>query len=91
MSDLNSTNRNLIIKRHEHARLVALSNVHAREIRIIELEEEIERNKVDIIPQRNVIAEAEANIKQQQAIIEESAKKAAAAKAAAEAANNKEA
>ena len=82
MADLNSTNRNLIIKRHEHAKLVALSNVQAREIRIIELEEEIERNKADIVAQRKVIAEAEANIKQQMAIIEEAAKKAAAAKAA---------
>lgn len=71
MADISSKNRNLIIKRHEYAKLVALSNIQAREIRIIELEEEIERNHNDVNAQRKVIAEAEANIKQQLAIIEE--------------------
>lgn len=74
MADLSSTNRVLIIKRHEHAKLVALSNIQAREIRIMELEEEIERNKNDIVAQKKVIEEAENNIKQQRALLEEAKK-----------------
>ncbi len=62
MADLFSTNRNLVVMRHEHSKLVALSNIHAREIRIIELQEEIDRNKLDVDAQRKVIDEAEKQI-----------------------------
>lgn len=79
MGDLNSVNRKLIMKRHEHAKMVALANIQAREIRIMELEEEILRNKEDIEAQKKVIETSEMNIKQQLAEIEsaEQAKKPA--------------
>lgn len=65
MGDLNSINRNLIIKRHEHAKMVALANIQAREIRIMELEEETMRNTEDIEAQKKVIEVSEMNIQQQ--------------------------
>jgi hypothetical protein len=68
--DVNSSNRLLIMKRHEHARLVALSQIHAREIRIMELEEEIQRCKIDIESQKGVIVTSEQNIEQQKEEIE---------------------
>jgi seryl-tRNA synthetase len=80
MGDLYSTNRLLIIKRHEYAKSVALSNIQAREIRIMELQEEIERNKEDIEAQKKAIETAEANIKQQIAEVENAKKATAAAK-----------
>jgi hypothetical protein len=58
------------MKRHEHARLVALSQIHAREIRIMELEEEIQRCKIDIESQKGVIVTSEQNIEQQKEEIE---------------------
>lgn len=76
MGDLNSTSRTLIIKRHDHARLVAMAMIQAREIRIMEVEEEITRNKEDIEAQKKIIEEAERNIKQQRAEIETAAKTA---------------
>jgi hypothetical protein len=77
MGDLFSTNRNLFIKRYEYNKQVAQSNIMAREIRIMELEEEMERCRVDIEAQKKVIAEAEMNIKQQ---LQEIEKEKAAAK-----------
>lgn len=71
MADLFSMNRDLTIKRHERDKLVAQSQILAREIRIEELKEEIGRLEVDIEAQKKVIKEAEFNIKQQ---IEEKAK-----------------
>lgn len=65
MPDLVNSNRKLFIKRYEHAKLVALSQVHAREIRIMELEEEIIRCNTDILAQKKVIAESEVNIELQ--------------------------
>ena len=65
MGDLINQNRNLIIRRHEHSKLVALAQIEAREIRIIELEDEIERSRQEIEIQRKLIADADQNIKQQ--------------------------
>lgn len=65
MPDLVNMNRKLHIKRYEHAKLVALSLIHAREIRIMELEEEINRCNADIVSQKKVIAENESNIELQ--------------------------
>lgn len=62
MADLFSTNRNLVVMRHEHAKLVALSNLHARDIRIMELQEEIERMNADKEAQKKVIEEADKQI-----------------------------
>lgn len=76
MADLNSTNRNLIIKRHDHARLVALAMIQAREIRIMEVDEEIARNREDIEAQKKIVEEAERNIKQQRAEIDAATKNA---------------
>jgi hypothetical protein len=76
MADLFSTNRDLTIKRHERDKLVAQSQILAREIRIEELKEEIGRCQIDIEAQHKVITTAEFNIKQQ---MEEKAKEAAAA------------
>ena len=48
--------------RFEHQKLVAQANIHARHIRIIELQEEIERCNLDIEAQKKVIAEQDKNI-----------------------------
>lgn len=73
MADLFSTNRNLTIKRFERDKLVAQSQILAREIRIEELNEEIGRQLADIEAQKKVLETAELNIKQQK---EEKAKEA---------------
>lgn len=62
MADLNSRNRDLVIKKLEHQKLVALAQIHARDIRLMELEEEAERMRADIEAQKKVIKEAEQNI-----------------------------
>ena len=74
MADLNKVNRNLIIKRHSMNKLVAQSQMMAREIRIEELKEEIVRCEADIAAQNKIIVEAEFNIKQQQDEIAKEAK-----------------
>ena len=63
MADLFSTNNNLTIMRLEHQKIVAQSNIQARQIRILELQEEIERCNVDIEAQKKVIVEQDKNIK----------------------------
>jgi hypothetical protein len=80
MGDLFSKNRMLFIKRYEHQKLVALSNIQAREIRIMELQEEIERCQVDMDAQRKVIAEMDLNIKLQHEEAEKERKAAEAEK-----------
>lgn len=65
MADLFNVNRDLTIKRQEQNKLVAQAQILAREIRIEELKQEIERCKLDIEAQHKVIKEAEFNIKQQ--------------------------
>lgn len=71
---MHSTNRNLFIKRYERDKLVALANIQSREIRILELEEEIDRNRADIEAQNRLLAELDKNIQQQ---LDEMAKSAA--------------
>jgi len=63
MADLFSTNNNLTIMRLEHQKIVAQANIQARQIRILELQEEIERCNVDIEAQKKVIVEQDKNIK----------------------------
>ncbi len=70
MADLFSKNRELFIKRYERDKLVALSNIQSREIRIMELEEEIDRNKADIEAQKKLLETLDMNIKQQLAEME---------------------
>ena len=65
MPDINSTNRLLTIKKSERDRLVAMANIQSREIRIMELEDEIDRCKLDIVAQNELIKEMEFNIEQQ--------------------------
>ena len=55
MPDLFPTNRNLFIKKYERDKLVALSQIQSREIRIMELEEEIQRCRMDIEAQNKLI------------------------------------
>lgn len=74
MADLFSTNNNLFLMRFEHQKQVANANITARHIRILELQEEIERCNVDIEAQKKVIAEQDKNI---QLHIEEAKKKEA--------------
>ena len=62
MGDLFSMNIDLTIMRHEHMKLVAQANIQARQIRIIELQEEIARCNNDIEAQNKVIADADKNI-----------------------------
>jgi hypothetical protein len=65
MADLYSKNRELFIKKYERDKLVALTNIQSREIRIMELEEEIERNRADIEAHNKLLASLDMNIKQQ--------------------------
>jgi len=71
MADLTNANRQLIIKRQQHAKLVALSQIGAREIRLMELAEEKARCEEDIAAQQKAIADADLNIKQQEDAIAE--------------------
>jgi hypothetical protein len=80
MGDLFSKSRILNIKRHELAKMTALMNIHSRGIRIMELEEEIDRCKVDIAAQNKVIEEADTNINLQKQEMERESKEAAATK-----------
>lgn len=70
MSDLASDNRNLLIKRYELRKMTAMTQIQAHEIRIMELEEEIQRCNTDIDAQKKVIAEAESSIALQRQEIE---------------------
>lgn len=63
MADLFSTNNSLTIMRFEHQKTVAQANIQARHIRILELQEEIERCNLDIEAQKKVIVEQDKNIK----------------------------
>ncbi len=63
MADLFSTNNNLTIMRFEHQKLIAETNIKARNIRILELEEETMRCKADIEAQKKVIEEQDRQIK----------------------------
>jgi hypothetical protein len=63
MADLFSSNMDLTIMRHENIKLVAQANIQAKQIRIIELQEEIARCGNDIEAQNKVIVEAEKNIR----------------------------
>jgi hypothetical protein len=62
MADLFSGNRQLLIKKHERDKLVALAQIQSREIRIMELEEEIGRCHADIAAQKAIIEKLEFNI-----------------------------
>lgn len=62
MSDLNGSNCDLVVMRHEHIKTVAQANIQARQIRIYELQEEINRCKSDIENQNKVIEDATKNI-----------------------------
>ena len=62
MADLFSTNNNLTIMRFEHQKIVAQANIQARQIRILELQEEIERCNLDIEAQKKVIVDQDKNI-----------------------------
>lgn len=63
MADLFNSNNNITIMKFEHAKLVAQANLQARQIRILELQEEIKRCENDIEAQKKVIAEQDKNIK----------------------------
>ena len=70
MADLGSKNRQLSIMKYEHNKLVAMAQIQAKEIKIIELGEEIERCQGDIKAQKEVIEEMNLNLRQQKALIE---------------------
>ena len=76
MGDLNNTNRNLIMKRYEHQKMVALANIQAREIRIMELEEEIARCRIDMEGQQKIITNMDAEIARQREEVAKEAKEA---------------
>lgn len=65
MADLNTKSREYVIKKHEYSKLIALSVIQAKEIRMIELQEEIERCKTEIDAQNALIKESEKNINEQ--------------------------
>lgn len=67
MADLTLQNRILLMKRYEYQKMLALTNIQGKEVRMMELEEEIERCKVDIVAQKKTIEEYELNITLQKA------------------------
>lgn len=74
MADLGSTNRKLSIMKYDHNKLVAMAQIQATEIKIIELGEEIERCRGNIEAQKKVIEEMDMNIQQQKELIAEESK-----------------
>ena len=70
MGDLRNINRSIQIKKYEHAKLIAQAQIQAREIRILELHEEIARCENDILQQKKVIEDNDKMIKQQMAEID---------------------
>lgn len=66
MADLFDTNRQLMIKKYNRDKMVALAQIESREIRIMELEQEIERNRADIVAQNILVASLETEITKQQ-------------------------
>jgi hypothetical protein len=79
MADIYSKSRELSIKKFERDKLQLLCNIQSKEIRVMELEEEIERCRIDIEASREKIAEFDYNIRLQK---EEMAKEDAAAEKA---------
>jgi hypothetical protein len=75
MADLNTKSREYVIKKHEYSKLVALSIIQAKEIRMIELQEEIERCKIEIDAQNNLIKESEKNITEQKELLKQEKEK----------------
>jgi precorrin-3B methylase len=71
MADLNTKSREYIIKKHEYSKLIALSLIQAKEIRMIELQEEIERCKTEIDAQNVLIKESEKNINEQKELLKQ--------------------
>ncbi len=65
MPDLNTKSREYVIKKHEYSKLIALSVIQAKEIRMIELQEEIEKCKTEIEAQNSLIKESDKNINKQ--------------------------
>lgn len=59
----------LATKKFERERFSLLANIQTLEIRVLELQEEIERSYRDIEAQQGVIQEMDFNIKQQQDLI----------------------
>jgi hypothetical protein len=79
--DLVNMNRALIMKRYEHQKSVALTQIQAREIRIMELEEEIVRCRIDMEGQNKIIV----NMDRELGLQRDELAKEAAAKAEADA------
>ncbi|MHA1949700.1 MAG: hypothetical protein ACW99G_06890 [Candidatus Thorarchaeota archaeon] len=71
MADLSSQNRKLFIMKYEHQQLVCKAQIQAKEIKMIELQEEIERCKGDIDAQNKTIADMDENIAQQKELMVE--------------------
>jgi len=71
MADLGSRNRQLSIMKYEHNKLVCMAQIQAKEIKIIELGEEIERCGGDIEAQKKTMEEMDLNIQQQKKLITE--------------------
>jgi len=74
MADLGSRNRQLSIMKYEHNKLVAMAQIQAKEIKIIELGEEVERCRNDIEAQKKTMEEMDLNIQQQTELIAEELK-----------------
>ena len=65
MADITSKSRELTIMKFERDKLVALTNIQSKEIRKIELQEEMERCQIDIDQQKKKIEEYDENIRLQ--------------------------
>jgi len=76
MPDIHSGNRKLFIMKYEHQQLVAKAQIHAKDIKILELNDEIERCKGDMEAQKKLIKEMDDNIKQQKELMIEDEKTA---------------
>lgn len=73
MADLTNVNRIIQVKKYEHQKLIAMAQIQAREIRIMELEEEMGRCRTDIELQKKIIVDMEGQIAQQKAEMEKGA------------------
>ena len=66
MGDLTNVDRMVLIKKYEHEKVIAIARIHEKEIRIIELLDEMVKCRADIGKSMKVIERCNLNIKLQE-------------------------
>lgn len=69
MGDLTHVDRLVLLKKYDHEKVVATGRIHEKEIRIIELLDEIVKCRVDIEKSMKVIERCNLNIKLQEELV----------------------